>query len=151
MSPRRTSPRRSSPSRSQRSSSSERLAKKILKSSGKIKHSCLAHGVIVGEFLNMVYDCKFLNFSVCLPVVTELSSVSDSSALKAMVESLAPALLAELAKKRNTPLSSSAKSSSSRKRSSSPSKRSESSKSSNSSVQKTSSSKVVNDTFMHLV
>ncbi|MCI4377375.1 hypothetical protein PGIGA_G00202720 [Pangasianodon gigas] len=75
---------------------------------------------------------------------SELASVSDSSALKAMVESLAPALLAELAKKRSSSLSSSVKSCSSRKRSSSPSsKRSESSKSSNSSVMKTSSSKSV--------
>ncbi|KAI5104237.1 zinc finger protein 638 isoform X3, partial [Silurus meridionalis] len=73
---------------------------------------------------------------------SELSSVSDSSALKAMVESLAPALLAELAKKRNSTLSSAVKSSSSRKRSSSPSsKRSESSKSSSSSVMKPSTSK----------
>ncbi|KAK3567991.1 hypothetical protein QTP86_028588 [Hemibagrus guttatus] len=70
---------------------------------------------------------------------SELSSVTDSSALKAMVESLAPALLAELAKKRSSSLSSSMKSSSSRKRSSSPSsKRSESSKSSSSSAMKTS-------------
>ncbi|KAF4089221.1 hypothetical protein AMELA_G00063560 [Ameiurus melas] len=74
---------------------------------------------------------------------SELSSVSDSSTLKAMVESLAPALLAELAKKRSSSLSSSLKSISSRKRSSSPSKRSESSKSSNSSVMRTTSSKSV--------
>ncbi|KAG7330253.1 hypothetical protein KOW79_006475 [Hemibagrus wyckioides] len=69
---------------------------------------------------------------------SELSSVTDSSALKAMVESLAPALLAELAKKRSSS-SSSMKSSSSRRRSLSPSsKRSESSKLSSSSAMKTS-------------
>ncbi|XP_036451938.1 zinc finger protein 638 [Colossoma macropomum] len=73
---------------------------------------------------------------------SELSSVTSSSSLKAMVQSLAPALLAELAKKRNSSSSPSVKSSSSRKRSSSPSaKRSESSKSSSSSAPKTSSSK----------
>ncbi|XP_072543742.1 uncharacterized protein znf638 [Salminus brasiliensis] len=61
----------------------------------------------------------------------ELSSVTNSSSLKAMVQSLAPALLAELAKKRNTTSFPSVKSSSSWKRSSSPpSKRSESAKSS---------------------
>ncbi|XP_017565335.1 zinc finger protein 638 isoform X1 [Pygocentrus nattereri] len=73
---------------------------------------------------------------------SELSSVTSSSSLKAMVQSLAPALLAELAKKRNSSSSPLVKSSSSRKRSSSPSsKRSESSKSSSSSAPKTSSSK----------
>ncbi|KAL6490694.1 hypothetical protein MHYP_G00010390 [Metynnis hypsauchen] len=73
---------------------------------------------------------------------SELSSVTSSSSLKAMVQSLAPALLAELAKKRNSSSSPLVKSSSSRKRSSSPSsKRSESSKSSSSSAPKTSSFK----------
>ncbi|XP_035375933.1 zinc finger protein 638 isoform X2 [Electrophorus electricus] len=72
----------------------------------------------------------------------ELSSVTSSSTLKAMVESLAPALLAELAKKRSTSSSLSVKSSSSTKRSSSPSsKRSESSKPSSSSASKATSSK----------
>ncbi|XP_062849643.1 zinc finger protein 638 [Trichomycterus rosablanca] len=75
---------------------------------------------------------------------SELSSVSDSGSLKAMVQSLAPALLAELAKKRSISSSfSSGKNSSSKKKSSSPSsKRSESSKSSTSSATKTSSTKV---------
>ncbi|KAF5905425.1 zinc finger protein, partial [Clarias magur] len=75
---------------------------------------------------------------------SELASVSGSSDLKAMVESLAPALLAELAKKRSGSMSSSVKSSSSRKRSTSPSsKKSEPSKSSNSSAVKTLSSKTL--------
>ncbi|KAI4879363.1 hypothetical protein NFI96_019448 [Prochilodus magdalenae] len=102
---RRVSPRRNSPPRQQRPSSSERLAKKLLRS-------------------------------------TELCSGTSSSSLKAMVHSLAPALLAELSKKRNSSSSPSVKSLSSRKQSSSPSsKRSESSKSSSSSAPKTSFSK----------
>ncbi|KAG9274340.1 zinc finger protein 638 isoform X2 [Astyanax mexicanus] len=66
---------------------------------------------------------------------SELSKVTNSSSLEAMVQSLAPALLAELAKKRNSSSSPSVKSTSNRRRSSSPSlKRSEFSKSSSSTV-----------------
>ncbi|XP_016097563.1 zinc finger protein 638 [Sinocyclocheilus grahami] len=71
---------------------------------------------------------------------TELSSITDSNTLKAVVKSLAPALLAELAKKKSSSTTSSSKgcSSSSWKRSSPP-KRAEYSKSSRTSTSKSSS------------
>ncbi|XP_051997569.1 zinc finger protein 638 isoform X2 [Xyrauchen texanus] len=71
----------------------------------------------------------------------ELSSIADSNTLKAVVKSLAPALLAELAKKRSISTTSSSKGSSSSWRlSSSPSKRSEPSWSSRPSTSRISSS-----------
>ncbi|XP_061107220.1 zinc finger protein 638 isoform X2 [Conger conger] len=70
-SPRRPSPRRPSPRRQQRSSSSERLAKKLIQSSGL--------------------------------------SVTQNTTLEAMMESLAPALMAELAKKKSGSSSASTK------------------------------------------
>ncbi|XP_056585412.1 zinc finger protein 638 isoform X2 [Triplophysa dalaica] len=67
----------------------------------------------------------------------DLSSITDSKTLKAVVESLAPALLAELAKKKSSSTASSSKgTSSSSKRPLSP-KRSESSSSSKTLTQKT--------------
>ncbi|XP_030635088.1 zinc finger protein 638 [Chanos chanos] len=69
---------------------------------------------------------------------SDLSSITDSSSLKAVVQSLAPALLAELAKKKSGSSSSSSKSSG-RKQSSSPT--SKKSKSNTSSLPKSSSSK----------
>ncbi|KAJ8382153.1 hypothetical protein SKAU_G00029310 [Synaphobranchus kaupii] len=72
--PRRISPRQISPRRQQRSSSSERLAKKLIQSSGL--------------------------------------SVTDNTTLEAMMESLAPALMAELAKKKSSSSSVSTKSTS---------------------------------------
>ncbi|XP_051569889.1 zinc finger protein 638-like isoform X2 [Myxocyprinus asiaticus] len=70
----------------------------------------------------------------------ELSSITDSSTLKAVVESLAPALLAELAKKRSSSTASLSKGSSSSWRRSSSPKRSEPSRSSRPSTSKTTSS-----------
>ncbi|KAJ8392181.1 hypothetical protein AAFF_G00077490 [Aldrovandia affinis] len=79
---RRLSPRRRSPHRQQRSASSERLAKKLIESSGL--------------------------------------SVTDSTTLKAMMESLAPALMAELAKKKGGSSSASSKSGSKKQAASPP-------------------------------
>ncbi|XP_051508135.1 zinc finger protein 638 [Myxocyprinus asiaticus] len=71
----------------------------------------------------------------------ELSSIADSNTLKAVVKSLAPALLAELAKKRSISTTSSSKGSSSSWRlSSSLPKRSEPSRSSRPSTSRTTSS-----------
>ncbi|XP_051997591.1 zinc finger protein 638-like [Xyrauchen texanus] len=71
----------------------------------------------------------------------ELSSITDGSTLKAVVKSLAPALLAELAKKRSISTTSSSKrSNSSRRLSSSPPKRNKPSSSSRPSTSRTTSS-----------
>lgn len=93
---------------------------------------------------NIQFDFKSLgvlmHYIHFLPTA-ELSSIADSSTLKAMVKSLAPALLAELAKKKSTSTTSSSKgssSSSSWKRPPSP-KRAEYSKSSRTSISKSSS------------
>ncbi|XP_073715956.1 uncharacterized protein znf638 isoform X2 [Misgurnus anguillicaudatus] len=71
----------------------------------------------------------------------ELSSITDSSTLKAVVESLAPALLAELAKKKSSSSAASAsKGNSSRRRSSSPKRFESSSLSTRTVSQRTTSS-----------
>ncbi|MFT7797427.1 zinc finger protein 638 isoform X2 [Arapaima gigas] len=93
---RRLSPRRYSPRRQIRSSSSEKLAKKIIESSGL--------------------------------------SLTDSTTLEAMMQSLAPALLAELAKRKGS--SSASPNRNSKKHSSSPSTTSKKNEPSHSSVSK---------------
>lgn len=69
----------------------------------------------------------------------ELSSIADSDTLKAMVKSLAPALLAELAKKKSSSTVSSSKGSSSSSRRSPPPKKTEYSNTSRATTSKSSS------------
>lgn len=89
------------------------------------------------------FFCAFKSLGVLLHEViffptAELSSITDSNTLKAVVKSLAPALLAELAKKKSVSSTSSSKgSSSSSWKRPSPPKRTEYSKSSRTSVTKT--------------
>lgn len=80
--------------------------------------------------------CVLLHEVLFFPTA-ELSSITDSNTLKAVVKSLAPALLAELAKKKSVSSTSSSKGSGSSWKRPSPPKRAEYAKSSRTSVTKT--------------